>query len=141
MNQSTTPSPEDVVLAYLKAYVTQDASERKDMLDRCWADDGVYQDPNSRVEGRANMLANIESFHQRLPGATFKLASGVDAHHGMLRFRWIMFGANGEQLVEGFDIGELDASGRLRRITGFFGPFPDPPTTWDPHLVETSAGR
>ena len=70
------------------------------------------------------MLASIESFHQRLPGATFKLASGVDEHHGMLRFRWTMFGADGRPQVEGFDIGELDPAGRLKRITGFFGPFP-----------------
>jgi hypothetical protein len=139
MNQASTSSPEDVVLTYLKAYVTQDASERRTLLERCWADDGVYQDPNTRVEGRANMLANIESFHERLPGATFKLASGVDAHHGMLRFRWTMFGADGARQAEGFDMGELDDSGRLKRITGFFGPFPEPPTAWDPQFVETSA--
>jgi hypothetical protein len=141
MNQASTTGPEEMVLAYLKAYVTHDASERNDMLDRCWAEDGVYQNPNTRTEGRANMLANIESFHQRLPGATFKLASGVDAHHGRLRFRRIMFGANGERLAEGFDIGEFDTSGRLKRITGFFGPFPDPPIRWDPQIVETSANR
>ncbi|MBV8716841.1 MAG: nuclear transport factor 2 family protein [Chloroflexi bacterium] len=136
MDQPSTPNPEEVVLAYLRAYVTEDASERSELLERCWADNGVYQDPNTRVEGRAKMLASIESFHQRLPGATFKLASGVDAHHGMLRFRWIMFGADGARQMEGFDIGELDDAGRLKRITGFFGPFPDPPATWDPHLVD-----
>ncbi len=82
------------------------------------------------------MLASIESFHQRLPGATFKLASGVDEHHGMLRFRWTMFGADGRPQVEGFDIGELDPAGRLKRITGFFGPFPPPPATWDRQFVD-----
>lgn len=54
-----------------------------------------------RVEGRANMLANIDAFHARLPGATFKFASGVDGHHGMLRFRWIMFNAQGAPQAEG----------------------------------------
>ena len=73
------------------------------------------------------MLASIESFHQRLPGATFKLASGVDEHHGMLRFLWTMFGADGRPLVEGFDIGELDSDGRLKRMTGFSGRSPHQP--------------
>ncbi|MBV8713914.1 MAG: nuclear transport factor 2 family protein [Chloroflexi bacterium] len=136
MSESANASAEATVLAYLRAYVTPDMSERRALLDQCWAEDGVYQDPNTRLEGRTNMLASIESFHQRLPGATFKMASGVDEHHGMLRFRWTMLGADGTAQVEGFDIGELDAAGRLKRITGFFGPFPPPPATWDRQFVD-----
>jgi hypothetical protein len=71
MSDMPTSSPEDTVVAYLKAYITPDASERQALLEQCCADDGVYRDPNMRVAGRANMLANIESFHKRLPGATF----------------------------------------------------------------------
>jgi hypothetical protein len=28
-------------------------------------------------------------------------------------------------VTEGFDVGQLADDGRLRRIVGFFGPFPD----------------
>jgi hypothetical protein len=38
-------------------------------------------------------------------------------------------------MSEGFDIGELAEDGRLRRITGFFGPFPEAPAQWPEHIV------
>jgi 8-oxo-dGTP diphosphatase len=116
--------PQAIVSAYLKCWLTRDAAERQQLAEQCWAEDGIYVDPRNRAEGRHEFAALIDQFHQRLPGASFELASGVDEHHGMLRFQWRMVGTDGETQLEGFDMGELDDSGRLRRITGFFGPFP-----------------
>ena len=42
----------------------------------------------------------------------------------MLRFRWEMIDAEQRVVLDGFDIGELDTDGRLRRISDFFGNFP-----------------
>jgi hypothetical protein len=129
-----TLSAEAAVLAYVKSWLTNDPAERQALLEQCWSDAGVYLDPMNRAEGRAGLSALIDAFHTRLPGATFKFASGVDEHHGSLRFQWVMLDADGQTRAEGFDIGERDKSGRLQRITGFFGPFPPPPASWNPQL-------
>jgi hypothetical protein len=66
------------------------------------AHDGLYWDPTALVEGREALLAHIGGFHERMPGARVGPATGVDAHGGDLRF----------------------GDGRLKRIVGFFAPFP-----------------
>ncbi|MGI8914751.1 MAG: nuclear transport factor 2 family protein [Chloroflexota bacterium] len=132
MNEQSLPSEgatgrlnsEETVLTYCEAWATIDPAARSALLERCWAAEGVYQDPQSRGEGRDGLLALIAGFHARRPGARILLTSGIDSHHGMVRFRWAMLGPDGEVMLEGFDIGELAEDGRLRRITGFFGPFP-----------------
>jgi hypothetical protein len=67
----------------------------------------------------------IASFSERIPGARVLLTSGVDEHHGFVRYAWTIFGADGSALLEGIDFAELGSDGRLRRVIMFFGPLPD----------------
>ena len=47
----------------------------------------------------------------------------VDDNGDGLRFAWVM--RNGDEVVlEGMDFAELAPDGRIKRIAGFFGPFP-----------------
>jgi hypothetical protein len=57
--------------------------------------------------------------HQRAHGSCFHLTSGVEVHHGFVRFAWNLTYANGSS-VQGMDFGELAEDGRLQRIVGFF---------------------
>ena len=113
-----------VVTAYGAAWNETDEAARRKLLDHGWADDGVYSDPTATVTGREALVAHIAGFHQQFPGARIDQASGVDEHDGWLRFAWTMVGADGSTVMDGFDAGELGPDGRLRRIVGFFGPFP-----------------
>ena len=62
--------------------------------------------------------------------------SGIDQHHGLFRFSWVMVDPQEQQLqLEGMDFVELAADGGLQRITGFFGAFPPIPESWPEHLV------
>lgn len=128
-------TPEETVLTYVESWLPGDAGARAGLLERCWAEHGVYQDPMNRAEGREQLAGLIVGFAQRRPGARILLASGVDEHHRLLRFRWVMLAADGSEVMEGFDVGELAEDGRLRRITGFFGPFPPAPDSWPERLV------
>jgi hypothetical protein len=121
---------DETARSYVLAWATTDASERRALLERCWADNGVYCDPLSRIEGRQALSDHIAGFQQSQPGFRIPLASGVDAHHNYLRFRWVMLDPNRNVVLEGFDVGELASDGRLQRITGFFGPFPNVPEDW-----------
>lgn len=128
-------SAEGTVLAYVEAWSTPDPSERLRLLEQSWADDGVYQDPRNRAEGRHALAELIAGFAQRMPGTRIPLTSGVDEHHGLVRFSWAMIDAAGAVQIRGFDVGELASDGRLRRISGFFGPFPPIPESWPERLV------
>ena len=44
-------SLEEVVLAYIEAWNTPDEEARRNLLDRCWADNATYIDPVSEVRG------------------------------------------------------------------------------------------
>jgi hypothetical protein len=112
------------VETYTAAWRERDAAARLALLDRCWAEDGVYCDPLGRAEGRQALADLIGGFHARQPGARIDVASGVDEHDGFLRFAWRMVGADGSVALEGTDFGEVDDRGALRRIVGFFGALP-----------------
>ena len=114
----------DVVAAYAAAWNEPDGAARRRALEKAWADAGVYSDPTARVEGRDALVEHIAGFHAQMPGARIVLTSGVDEHHGAIRFTWALRAADGTTVTEGVDFGELADDGRLRRITGFFGPPP-----------------
>ena len=115
---------DEVVSAYGAAWNEPDDAARRALLQNAWSDDGVYCDPTATAEGRERLVEHIGGFHQQMPGARIELASGVDEHDGWLRFAWTMLGPDGTPMMDGFDVAELAADGRLRRIVGFFGPFP-----------------
>ena len=117
----------EIVTAYGESWNQSDESGRRKLLEEAWADDGIYSDPTALVEGREALIAHIGGFHEAFPGARIDATTGVDEHHGWLRFGWVMRDATGATVTEGFDVGELADDGRLRRIVGFFGPFPPGP--------------
>jgi hypothetical protein len=119
-------SIDEIVAAYGAAWNEPDERARVELLDRSWSDDGVYCDPTATVTGRAALVEHLGGFQQMMPGHTIDLTSGVDAHDDLFRFAWVMR-KGGEVVLEGMDFGELAPDGRIRRIVGFFGPFPPVP--------------
>ncbi len=118
------PEPADTIIAYMDAWNEPDASKRRTLLEKAWADDGIYIDPLADVKGRDALAATIAGFHVQQPGARIELASGIDQHHNQIRFRWDFIGADGKVAIAGIDVGEIAPDGRLARITGFWA---DPP--------------
>lgn len=117
---------QETVETYGAAWNETDEAKRRALLEKSWADDGVYTDPQSNAEGRDALVALIGGFQQQLAGATIVPTSGVDEHHGKLRFTWKMLAADGSPVMEGIDFGEFAGDGRIKRIVGFFGPPPAP---------------
>ena len=134
-------SLDEVVLAYIEAWSTSDDMKRRELLDRSLADDATYTDPMYEVRGKeeiANLIGRSlsgEAYDGAGAGARIPISSGVDQHHEMLRFSWVLIGPQKELLLEGMDFVELAGDGRLKRINGFFGPFPPIPESWPEQLV------
>ena len=113
----------EIVATYGAAWNETDQAKRTTLLEQSWADDGVYNDPTATVDGRIALIEHIGGFQAAMPGHTIEMASAVDSYNDVFRFAWQM--RNGDDIViEGIDFGELAADGRIRRILGFFGPFP-----------------
>lgn len=135
-------SPDEALLAYAEAWNTPDAARRRELLDKGLTDDCSYTDPAYEVRGREELVEHIgrslkgEAYDGLGVGARIPFSSGVDEHHGMFRFTWVLIEPKEQQvLLEGMDFVELADDGRIRRIIGFFGAFPPVPEDWPEHLV------
>ena len=115
---------DELVNAYLAAWLAGDEAECRHHLEISWSEDGAYQDPNADVLGREALVQHIAAFHKRYPGTKVILVSGVDHHHGKVHFLWKVVNPEGETMLDGRDFGEVGPDGRLRRNTSFFSPPP-----------------
>jgi SnoaL-like protein len=109
---------------YLAMWNEQDASRRGELIEQAWTKDGAYLDPALEATGHAALSEMVAQVHERFPGYSFTRTSGIDEHHGLVRFAWQLGDGNGTVAVAGLDVGELADDGKLRRITGFFGELP-----------------
>lgn len=114
----------EIVRQYIAAWNETDAAKRKTLLAGCWAEDGVYVDPNVEVFGRDNLSRRIAEVQAGRPGAYLEFMSGIETHHNVLRFLWRLVRADGTRGDTSIDIGEIGSDGRLIKMIGFFGPAP-----------------
>ena len=111
-------SLDEVVLAYIEAWSTPDAALRRELLDMSLADDGSYTDPAYEVRGKEELSDLIgrslsgEAYDGAGAGARIPISSGVDEHHGVFRFSWVLVDPQGQPLLEGMDFVELAADSR-----------------------------
>jgi hypothetical protein len=109
---------------YLAAWNERDPALRAAMVARVWAPDGQLIDPPLAAAGHDGISEMAAALQHQFADHRFRRATGVDAHHGHLRFGWELVGPDGSVTLTGTDVGELADDGRLRRITGFFGELP-----------------
>lgn len=112
------------VIQYMAAWNEADPLARNRILERCWADHGVYVDPNVELTGREALSQHITKVQKARPGARLEFVSGIDTHHNMLRFLWRLVRADGTAGDTSIDFGETGPDGRLIKIVGFFGQTP-----------------
>jgi hypothetical protein len=113
-----------VVDGYLDAYNERDRARREERIAQVWAGDGALIDPPLTGEGHGGISDLAEAMHAHYAGHTFRRVTGIDVHHGHLRYAWELVDPEGAVVLSGVDVGELAEDGRLRRIVGFFGELP-----------------
>lgn len=115
-----------VVDAYVAMWNEPDRGSRAAFIEQAWVDDGHYVDPLLEAKGHAELCDMIDGVQAQFPGARIRRTTGVDAHHGLIRFGWELGQDDGTVIVAGVDIGVVAPDGRLARIGGFFGEPPAP---------------
>jgi hypothetical protein len=122
--------PQEAVKQYAHAWSLTTEADIRSALAECWAEDASYTDPmTDPVVGVDGLARHILGFTRQFPGATMAPTSGLDAHHLVGRFSWLMSSptpivADGVALgtaLPGQDFVEFTEDGRIRRIVGFFG--------------------
>jgi hypothetical protein len=110
---------------YLAAWNERDETARNDLVARFWAEDATLTDPPMSGEGHAGISGLAATLHQQFPDHRFVRTSGVDEHHGVLRFGWDLVGPDGAPALSGIDVGLIGGDGRMTRVVGFFGDLPE----------------
>jgi hypothetical protein len=112
------------VLDYVAAWNEPNVATRLQILERCWAEEAGYVDPNVELRGRTALCEHISKMQAGRLGARIEMMSGVDLHHNVVRFLWRLVHADGGFGDTSIDFGEVDARGTLTKIVGFFGEAP-----------------
>lgn len=110
----------DGIGAYGDAWVETDPERRRALLERAWAPGAVYCDPLAHVEGADALSDHIGGTQATLSGGRIEVTAEATRHHDSAHFPWAMLTAEGEVVMTGFDVVQLDDQGRITRLTGFF---------------------
>jgi hypothetical protein len=107
--------------AYIAMWNERDAARRADVIETAWRPDGLYVDPQFEAVGHAALSRMVATAQEQLRDHELRLASGLDTHHGEVRFAWEVVAPDGSRALAGLDLASLGADGRLQRVVGFFG--------------------
>ena len=66
----------------------------------------------------------VTQLRGQFPGHVIACTTGIDAHHGLVRFGWHLAGADGTVAVEGIDVGIVAEDDACPASAGFLGPLP-----------------
>jgi len=119
------PDHLNVIDTYLAAYSESDGDTRRGLIAECFAPDATVVDPPLAAAGHSELDRMFEGLQQQFPQHVFVRTSDIDAHHDAARYSWALRGPDGTVAVTGTDVVLFGASGRLVRVTGFFGDLSD----------------
>ena len=111
-----------VVDAYVAAWNERDDERRAALLAESFSQEGTYRDPLFAVSGRSALVDHIAGFQERFAGTSMTRRSGVDGYQDVCRFAWAVVNEDESVALHGVDIVSLDEVGKIRSVTGFFGP-------------------
>ena len=117
-------APADLVERYLAAWNSDDPDARRAAMAAAWTPGHHFTDPLADVRGYDELDGFIAGVRDHYPGSTFRLVSGIDAHHDLARWSWELVLSDGTVAAIGHDSVRLAEDGRIELFLGFFGPLP-----------------
>jgi hypothetical protein len=114
-----------LVDAHLAAFSAPDAATRRALIEQAWAPTGHFADPLFAATGHDEIDALATSVPGLYPDHVFTRTSGIDLHHGHARYAFAFTAPDGTVVVDGVEVAQIGAEGRLVRVIGFFGPVPE----------------
>ena len=114
--------PLEAYAAYSHAWEPGSPDERIALLERGWAQDGVFvvEDEPEDLVGREALLAYIAGSHEQMPGLSISETSAPKMLGGRMLVRWVATETSAEQTFVGTDVIEFAEDGRIARLTMFY---------------------
>jgi len=104
---------------YLGAWNSTTLEERTKIATALLTEDIEYQTVRHALgRGRAQVIEDMATFHQRFPGGHFEIGD-VSSHHDVALLTWVIIQADGKEFARGHDQLTVDRDGRIRRIITF----------------------
>lgn len=111
----------ELVDEHLATWSEPDPARRRERIAACWDADGALVDPPLDGHGHDGISALMAAMQEHYPGHEFARCGEVDAHHDTFRVAWELRGPGGDVALTGLDVGFTSQTGKLSRISGFFG--------------------
>jgi hypothetical protein len=111
---------DEIIETYDQAWNSSELAERQRLLEAALTDDCEMLEPRGRFAGRQAILERISGFSERFPGARVDITTNVDEHNGFARYGWTIVDRDGTVLLDGLDVVQRGADGRLCRVVMFF---------------------
>ena len=118
------PADTRLIDVMLSAWNSREDARLEQIVAESLAGDFEFCDPPHDITGHAAFIAMVKTFWADNGECRISRTSGIDAHHDRARYSWAIEWPDGRKF-EGLDAVQLDAAtGKVRRVDGFFGPLP-----------------
>lgn len=114
------PVPTDHLDSMLAIWNSTDPTEQEHFANEAMEHNVHFADPNHNIVGRGAFLAMVAQVQGRIPGAVYSRTSRIDMQNNFCRYHWAI-DLNGQRIMEGFDMTEINDAGRVVKVIGFFG--------------------
>ncbi len=104
----------------LAVWNTSDEAEKRSLTEAALEHNVHFVDPNHNIIGRDAFLAMVNTVQEQIPGAVYSRASEIGFQNNHCRYHWAIH-MNNELLMPGFDVTEVNDTGKIVKVIGFFG--------------------
>ena len=111
---------EHAVDRWIEAWNTSSAAARAELLEACYAEDGLFRDRGALVEERQEVAAYIDGARRFLPDARAERTSDIERCHEYLRYAVRISDGSGGIMQSGWHFAEIGVEGRLKRVVAFW---------------------
>ncbi len=110
----------DVLRSYIQMWNEPNEDRRDELIADVFAADAVYEGPLVDASGRDGIARLAREMRSHLTGQRLMRNGNIEHHHESFRFRWNLVPSDDDAVfASGVDIGQIDASGKIARITVF----------------------
>ena len=118
----------DIMRSYIQMWNEPNEDRRDELIANVFAPDAIYEGPLVAACGRDGISRIATELRSNLIGQRLMRNGNVEHHHESFRFRWQLVPGDGDAVfASGVDIGQVDASGQIERITMFLDMAPAVP--------------
>ena len=112
----------DAIRCYMALWSEDNAEIRRQLLERCWAEDGTIEIETRRLVGRAGVEAEVAWFKSERSTDRAELTSDIDQVGNWVRYTARVVRPDGTHYSDVLDVFELDGEGRIKRLLTFRAP-------------------